>query len=127
MYRRSPRGDRRARARGLLLLEVLAAVAVLALGMVALQRLVTRSVASLTDVRARTRAMFAAQTLLADAALAPPEPGRANGETSDGLRYERQVTRTPHPALREVRVAVYPEGATDTPCELVEVIRVAPR
>lgn len=127
MYRRSPRGERRARARGLLLLEVLAAVAVLALGMTALQRLVTRSVAGMTEVRVRTRAMFAAQALLADAALAPPEPGQANGTTPEGLRFERQVTRTPHPALREVRVAVYPEGAVDTPCELVEVIRVAPQ
>jgi len=41
----------------------------------------------------------------------------------DGLHFERDVWRTPHPRLREVRVRVYGDQA-GTACELVELVRV---
>ena len=111
--------------RGLGLLEVLVALVVLAVGVTALQRLVTRSVGTLGEDLRITRAMLAAQTLLTEAALAPPEPGETSGRTPDGLRFERAVARTPHPALRQIRVRVWPDAGS-APCELLEVVHVPP-
>ena len=121
MLRASRRPDRA----GFGLLEVLLALVVVGVGVTALQRLVTRSVTTLGEDLRLTRAMLAAQTLLADAALVPPEPGLVDGATPDGLRFERSVTRAPHPELREVRVRVWPAPGA-APCELWEVIRVPP-
>lgn len=120
-----PRGSRRRSRAGFGLLEALIAVAVVAIGVTALQRLVTRSIATLGEDLRLTRAMLAAQALLTDAALAPPQPGTTGGVTPEGLRFERDVARAPHPALREVRVRVWPD-ARAAPCELWEVIRVPP-
>ncbi len=117
--------SRRGNRRGFGLLEVLVALVVLAVGITALQRLVARSVGTIDTVGRTTRAMLAAQALLADAALAPPEPGHTTGVEPGGLRFERDVLRTPHPALREVRVRVHPDD-DGAPCELVEVIHVPP-
>ena len=102
--------------RGFTLVEVLVALTILGTGVVAVQQLLGRSVATLAADAELTRSMLLAQTLLSEAALDPPEPGHTTG-TRKGLRFERDVQRTAHPALREVRVRV---GA----CELVEVIRV---
>jgi hypothetical protein len=45
--------------------------------------------------------------------------------TPDGLRFERDVSRTPRPTLREIRVRVWP--APDAmPAELVELVLVPP-
>ena len=118
-------GSRHRSSRGLGLLEVLVALVVLAVGVTALQRLVTRSVGTLGEDLRLTRAMLAAQGMLVEAALAPPEPGQTNGSTPDGLRFERAVARTPHPALREIRVRVWPDAGA-APCELMEVVRVPP-
>jgi type II secretion system protein I len=109
------------RQRGLTLLEVLVAIVVLAVGVTAMQRLLARSIRGIdTDARL-SHAMVTARALLAEAALDPPEPGVVGGERG-GLHYERDVRRTAHPALREVRVRV--SGGDDATCELVEVIRV---
>ena len=117
--------DPHRRRRGVGLLEVLVALVVLAVGLTALQRLVARSVGSIDGAGRTTQAMVAAQALLADAALAPPEPGRLDGIAPGGLRWERIVRRTPHPALREVTVRVHPSDG-GAPCALVEVIHVPP-
>jgi type II secretion system protein I len=115
--------------RGLTLLEVLVALVVLATGIVALQRLLAGSVAGVAgDVRL-TRAMLLARTMLAEAELRPPEPGRVAGDLAGrpggaGLRFEREVTRTPHDGLREVRVRVYGDPDGGDACELVELVRV---
>ena len=93
----------RRRNAGFGLLEALVALVVVAVGVTALQRLVTRSIA----------------------AVELPEPGETTGATSEGLRFERVVRRAPHPALREVRVRVWPDPGA-APCELWEVIRVPP-
>jgi len=103
---------------------VLVALVVLAVGVTALQRLATRSMRVVGDDQSRTRALFAARTLLAEAALTPREPGHERGETPEGFAWERDVARTPHPMLREVRVRVLPAGGTAV--ELVEVMRVPP-
>jgi type II secretion system protein I len=119
------RGSKRSTERGFGLLEVLVAIVVLTVGVAALQRLVTRSIGTIDAGDRTTRAMLAAQALLADAALAPPEPGHSDGVEPGGLRFERDVVRTAHPALREVHVRVHPDDG-GAPCELVEVIHVPP-
>ena len=107
--------------RGLTLLEVLVAIVVLAVGVTAMQRLLARSIRGIDTDGHASRAMVAARALLAEATLDPPEPGVVGGER-EGLHYQRDVRRTAHPALREIRVRVSAgDGAT---CELVEVIRV---
>lgn len=106
------------------LLEVLVAVAVLAVGVTALQRLLVRGVATVAVDREASRAMMLARAVLADAELRPPEPGRTEGARPGGLRFERDVRRTAHPALREVRVVVSAGGVAA--CELVELVRVPP-
>jgi general secretion pathway protein I len=105
---------------GFTLLEVLVAVVVLAVAIGALQRLITRSVDTFGADVVATRAMLLAQGLLAEAASAPPAPGRIEG-TREGLRFEREVVPGPHPSLRQVRVRVEPG------CELLEILRVARR
>lgn len=112
------------RRRGMTLLEVLVAVAVLAVGVTALQRLLVRGVATVAVDREASRAMMLARAVLADAELRPPEPGHTEGARPGGLRFERDVRRTAHPALREVRVRVSAGGGAA--CELVELVRVPP-
>jgi len=107
---------------GFTLLEVLVAIAVLAIGVAALQRLLVRSIASVAQDAQVTRAMFVARGLLAEAAAAPPDLGLAAGVRAD-LGWEREVTAAGHPALREVRVRVRWDDGPGV--QLVEVVRVA--
>jgi len=109
------------RTRGFTLLEVLVALVVLAVGIVALARLLGQSVAGVAADAELTRAMLAARALLAEAEVRPPEPGTTTG-TRAGLTFERWVGRTAAPALREVRVRVFAAGGAT--CELVELVRV---
>ncbi len=105
------------------LLETLVAVVVLATGVLAVQRLANDSVAGIAADGERTRAMLSAQRLLAEAALAPPEPGQVSGELPT-LRFTRDVRTTAHPGLREVRVRVFAPDRPGDGCELLELIRV---
>src|SRR5215470_5564742 len=106
------------RARGFTLLEVMVAV-----GVTAVERLLARSLGTIAADADRDRGMLLLRTLVAEAELAPPEPGHLDGERS-GLRFAREVFRTPHPLLREVHVRVWTNDGGDL--ELVEVIRVPP-
>jgi general secretion pathway protein I len=110
------------RRRGLTLLEVLVALAVLALGITALQRLLTRSIATVAADAQASRAMVLARALLAEANVRPPEPGHSEG-VRGGLRFEREVTPLPHPGLRRITVRVSPPSG-GAACELVELVRV---
>ena len=106
------------------LLEVLVALAVLAIGVTALQGLVAASVRGIaTDVRL-TEAALLARTLLAEAEVRTPEPGHVEGERPGALHYARDTTPTAHPGLCEVRVRVSWEAGQA--CELVEMVRVPP-
>ena len=111
------------------LLEVLVAVAMLATGVLAVQRLVAGSVAGIATDTRLTRAMMLARSLLAEASLAPPEPGHVTGTLDDrpggaGFEFVRDVRRTPHDGLREVHVRVSSGAGDRDACELVEVVRV---
>src|SRR5581483_3577250 len=84
--RRDGRGAARRRravtmaTRGLTLLEVVVALAVLAVGITSLQRLVAGSVLAVGSDAALTRAMLAAESVLAEAAVHVPEPGHVEGD-----------------------------------------------
>jgi type II secretion system protein I len=106
------------------LVEVLVAVAILAVGVTAVGRLLAGSAGTVATDGAETRAAMLARALLAEAELRPPEPGHEEGVRPGGLTFARDVRRTPHPALREVRVRVSTgRGVT---CDLVELVRVPP-
>jgi prepilin-type N-terminal cleavage/methylation domain-containing protein len=111
--------------RGLTLLEVLVAVAVLAVGVTAVQRLLVRSARSVAADADANRAMALARAVLAEAETHPPEPGHAEDVRPGGLRFARDVRPTVHPGLREIRVRVW-SNAPGTACELLELVRVPP-
>ena len=110
--------------RGLTLLEVMVAVAVLATGVLAIQRLANRSVANVARDGDLTRAMLLARSLLAEAELAPPDVGHVAGKAGPGFQFVRDVTRTPSARLREVRLRVFRENRPAEGAELVELLRV---
>src|SRR5438093_13705919 len=94
------------RPRGMTLLEVLVALAVLAIGVTALQGLLTASVRGIaTDVRL-TEALLLARSLLAEAEVRPPEPGHVEGERPGALPYFRYTAPTPHLVHAELPVRV---------------------
>lgn len=110
------------RPHGFTLLEVLVALTVLATALTALVRLVGTSARTLGDDARHARAVLAARALLAEAELSPPAIGHREGERSDGLHWEEDVTPTPHPRLRQVAVRVFP--TRDRAVTVVEVVRV---
>ena len=112
------------RRAGFTLLEVLVAIALLASGLTALLRLASTSTNDLAVESQRTRALLAAQALLAEAELSPPALGNQDGVRSDGMRWESTVAPTPHPRLRQVQIRVF--STPDRPVELLEVVRVPP-
>jgi general secretion pathway protein I len=109
--------------RGLTLLEVVVALAVLAIGVVALADLLGRSVATIADDVRLSRAMLASRALLAETALATPDIGVDEGERQ-GLPFTREILPTIHPTLREVHVRVGDGPRDRSACELVELVRV---
>jgi Tfp pilus assembly protein PilV len=110
-------------ALGFTLVEAVVALAVVATGAVAAERLLARSARTVAAERAATRAQLAAQGLLAEARMGPLPLGTVAGTTTDGVAFEREVRPTGHPALREVRVRTRAGTAAGAGCELVEVLR----
>jgi type II secretion system protein I len=113
------------------LLEVLVALVVLATGVAALQRLLAESVGAVATDATLTRAMLLARAVLAEAEVAPPPLGHVEGDLAGrgapDFRVAREVTATPHPALRQVTVRVWAAQRPGDAAELVEVLRVPPR
>lgn len=106
------------RARGFTLLEILVALAVLALAMGALVQAAgdyTRNQAYLRD---RTLAEWVARNRLVQQQLAAdwPSIGRKRGEVEFGgreWRWVMQVTQTPEEALRRLDIEVYSLAEAD--------------
>lgn len=109
-----PRPTRRGAA-GFTLLEVLVAVAVLGLALVSLLSLHVRNIDLIGRDRRVTEATLLARGLMSEVESGPfPDLGVESGdfeldypERYPDLRWEREVTPTPVPNVREVRVRVF--------------------
>ena len=106
------------RTRAFTLIEVLVALAILAVALAAGMRAVAQSADGATSLKMRTLALWVAQNRLAQAQLADPWPARgvANGdETQAGthLAWRETVSDTPNPAFRRIEIVVSEPDAPD--------------
>lgn len=110
------------RARGFTLVEVLVALAVVAIALLALTRAAGVQVAAFDALRERTLAGWVAanvvtETRLANAPGVLPPTGASDGRVEFGgraWRWERDVKNTPDAAIRRVDVRVF-LGASKQP------------
>lgn len=103
----------RRRGRGFTLLEVLVALALLALALTALVRLSGLEANATAHLRDATLAQWVASNALAETRLREPFPnvGRREGEMRMGTRrwrWRMQVQPTDDPAIRRMDVQVFP-------------------
>lgn len=105
---------------GFTLLEVLVALAVLAVALGALVRAGADSAGNLTYLRDKTFAHWVAMNRIVELRLAEewPATGTRSGRAEMGgreWRWQAEVAETDDRAIRRVEVAVYPETERDTP------------
>jgi general secretion pathway protein I len=97
--------------RGFTLIEVLVALAIVAVALAAGFRSVAQSADTATALKARTLALWVAQNRLAEAQLeipGPPAGEQEGSETQAGalFTWHRTVGGTPNPAFRRVEITV---------------------
>jgi type II secretion system protein I len=118
-------------ARGFTLVEVVVALAVLAIAFTALLGLHVRSLRLAAREQSYTQALLLARTLLTEAELAPlPAPGVSSGDFESrypgrypGFVWQRTVNDTPLAETREVTVRVQPPDDPEAEAELVLYLR----
>ncbi|MBM3114813.1 type II secretion system minor pseudopilin GspI [Jeongeupia naejangsanensis] len=103
--------------RGFTLVEVLVALAVLAIAMAAALRAVSASTDTAADLATRTLAGWVAQNRLAEIAARGefPEPGRREGQSSMAGRdfvWQEEDGISPNRSFRRVEIRVYAAGDT---------------
>ncbi len=111
----APSARAKASEDGFTLLEVLVALAILALGFVSLLGLHNQNITIIGRDQNVTIASMLAQGLMADTeAQGYPEPGLEEGDFEESwekrfsdFRWEREVSELPVPGLREIRVKVF--------------------
>lgn len=96
---------------GFTLVEILVALAIVAVALAAGMRALAQSADSASMLKARTLALWVAQNRLATAQLADPWPalGSAAGESEQaGSRFvwRESVSGTPNPAFRKIEITV---------------------
>ena len=105
-------------ARGFTLVEILVALAIVAVALAVGMRALAQSAEGATVLKARTLALWVAQNRLANAQLAYPSPplGASNGDAMQaGSRFlwRETVSGTPNPAFRKVEIIVSEPQAPD--------------
>jgi len=99
------------RSRGFTLVEILVALAVIAVALSAGMRALAQSTDSATALKARTLALWVAQNRLAAAQVATPWPalGTYQGNAMQAgapFLWREAVTTTPNPAFRKIEIDV---------------------
>lgn len=102
-------------AAGFTLVEVLVALAVLAITMIALLGKTSQSLRTTSDLRDRTLASWVAMNVIAEQRIAGswPEKGESDGEMEMGggdWSWTLEVSETQDPDLRRLAVRVRPES-----------------
>lgn len=106
------------RPRAFTLIEVLVALAIVAVALAAGMRALAQSADGATSLKMRTLALWVAQNRLAQAQLADPWPSRGTSsgdETQAGVRlaWRQTVTDTPNPAFRKIEIVVAEPAVPD--------------
>jgi general secretion pathway protein I len=99
------------RSRGFTLIEILVALAIVAVALSAGMRALAQSADSATALKARTLALWVAQNRLAAAQAAAPWPGLGNYRGSAvqaeaTFLWREAITATPNPAFRKIEITV---------------------
>jgi general secretion pathway protein I len=106
-------------SRGFTLIEVLVALAVVALALLGLTRVAALQAADVDALRQRTLAGWVAANVLAETRLAGfPATGRSDGRVEFGARrwrWTRDVGATPDPHVRHVDITVFADDEAREP------------
>ena len=100
------------RSRGFTLVEILVALAIVAIALTAGMRALAQAADSASALKARTLALWVAQNRLAAAQIATPWPalGSYRGERHAGRRHAscgaKRSRATPNPAFRRIEITV---------------------
>ncbi len=99
------------RSRGFTLIEILVALAIVAVALTAGMRALAQSADSATALKARTLALWVAQNRLAAAQASTPWPGLGNYEGNAAqagatFLWRETISATPNPAFRRIEIMV---------------------